>query len=63
MNFLDGAKTGRISYSASFGVDYDEYLDEERAMARSLMPLFNAVSVREESGIKLCREIFRIEEI
>ena len=63
LNFLDGAKTGSISYSASFGVDYDEYSDEERAMARSLMPLFNAVSVREESGIKLCREIFGIDAI
>ena len=63
LNFLDVAETRRISYSASFGVDHDEYSDEERAMARSLMPMFNAVSVREESGIKLCREIFGIDAI
>lgn len=63
LNFLDSAETRRISYSASFGVDNDEYSDEERAMARSLMPMFKAVSVREESGIKLCKDIFGIDAV
>ena len=61
--FLGRSNAQRIAFSASFGVDYDEYSDEERAMARSLMPMFNAVSVREESGIKLCREIFGIDAV
>lgn len=63
LDFLEGAETRRISYSASFGVDADEYSEEEKALARRLVPLFNAVSVREESGIELCRNIFGVDAV
>lgn len=63
LDFLEGAETRRISYSASFGVDFDEYSEEEKTMARRLVPLFNAVSVREESGIELCHNIFGVDAV
>ena len=63
LDFLEGAEIRRISYSASFGVDFDEYSEEEKTMARRLVPLFNAVSVREESGIELCRNIFGVDAV
>ena len=61
--FLGTSKARRIAFSASFGVDNDEYSEDERNLARNFLPLFNAVSVREESGIKLCREIFGVDAV
>lgn len=61
--FLGHEKVNRIAYAASFGVDSDEFSEDEKKLARSLVPLFNAVSVREESGIKQCRDIFGVDAV
>ncbi len=53
----------RISYAASFGVDEWEYTDIQTEHCRELVKSFNAVSVREESGITLCRDFLGIEAI
>lgn len=50
-----------ISYSASFGVNSWEYTDEQTERCRSLIKKFKAVSVREDSGILLCREKFEVD--
>lgn len=54
--FAQGLPVKRISYAASFGVDFWEYTPEQTAVAVELIKSFDAVSVREESAIALCRE-------
>lgn len=46
----------RIAYAASFGTDEWEYTDEQTIECRRLAQQFDSISVREESGIALCRE-------
>lgn len=58
LSFLGDAKIKRISYAASFGVDNCEYTKEQIDTCSSLLKKFDAVSVRESSGIKLCQEYF-----
>ena len=58
-SFLDFAKNWnvkRISYAASFGTDEWEYSEESTKRCADLIQRFDAVSVREFSGIELCRK-------
>ena len=51
--FTDGWNCRRIAYAASFGVDYWEYNDEETIVIKELIRKFDAISVREDSGVNL----------
>lgn len=53
----------RVAFAASFGVDHWEYSKEETLKCRALASKFNAVTVREDSGIKLCKEHLGINAI
>ena len=46
----------RIAYAASFGTDDWEYTEAETSACADLIANFDAVSVRELSGVDLCRE-------
>lgn len=46
----------RIAYSSSFGVDNWEYSKDETVGCGKLAISFDAISVREQSGIELCKE-------
>ena len=67
--FLDFTKNDavrRISYAASFGVDYwDDNQDEARSIAevKPLLEKFDAISVREDSGVKVCKECFDVDAV
>ncbi len=52
----------RISYAASFGTEVwnNQELTEE---VKRLLQKFDVVSVREESGVKICRDVFGVEAI
>lgn len=50
----------RISYAPSFGTEDWEYSEEQSKRCGELLNLFNVVTVREESGVKLCREHFGV---
>lgn len=63
LSFLGDTKIKRISYAVSFGVDYCEYTKEQKEICSSLLKKFNAVSVRELSGIKLCHECFGVQAV
>ena len=52
-----------IAYAASFGADEWEGTPEETAECARLIKEFKAVSVREHSGIRLCREVFGVEAV
>ena len=58
--FLDFCKNDkrikRISYAASFGVDTWEFDKNQEAECKELIKLFDAVSVREISGVDLCNK-------
>lgn len=57
--FLDFAKEWkikRIAYAASFGTDSWEYSFEETKRICTLISQFDAVSVREFSGVELCKK-------
>lgn len=45
----------KIAYAASFGVDYWEFTDKQTAICRELAQRFKAISVREASGVGLCK--------
>lgn len=48
----------RIAYAPSFGTEEWEYSKEQTAICKSLLQKFNAISVREISGIELCKKYF-----
>lgn len=54
LDFLGDIPAKRIAYAASFGVDIWEADKEMTTRIRPLAQRFDAVSVREESGIDLC---------
>lgn len=58
--FTDGWSVKRIAYAASFGTDEKEYTAEQIKICKSLIQRFDAVSVREDSGVGLCREYFNV---
>ena len=61
-DFVDDNKK-KIAYAASFGVDYwegDEKLTEE---IKPLIKRFDHISVREESGIGICKNTFGIDNV
>ncbi|WP_411887128.1 polysaccharide pyruvyl transferase family protein [Hydrocarboniphaga effusa] len=57
LGFLpEGASPRRISYAASFGTDKWRLTPAQTQACSKLLKKFDAVSVRESSGIRLCRE-------
>jgi len=54
-------KKKRVAYAASFGVDNNEFLKHQIDICRPLLQRFNAVSVREKSGVNLCKMLFNVE--
>ena len=54
----DNQSVKKISYAASFGVDNWEFTEKETREARKLIILFDLITVRELSGIKLVKDHF-----
>ena len=54
LKFAGNFPIKRIAYAASFGVDEWEYTPKQTYECSKLAKKFDAISVREESGIKLC---------
>lgn len=61
--FLDFAKNSsvrRIAYAVSFGTAAHEYTAEQIERYKPLVQKFYVVSVREDSGIQLCKDYFDV---
>jgi hypothetical protein len=57
LNFLPkNTKVKKICYAASFGTSDWEFNEKLTLICKRLIKEFDAVSVREDSGIKLCQE-------
>ena len=59
----DNAGVKRVSYAASFGVDNWEYTPEQTHVCKELISKFKAISVREDSAVKLCKEHFGVDAL
>lgn len=53
----------RIAYAASFGGSEWLYTAEQKKVCGDLAKKFNAISVREDSGVRLCKKHFGVEAI
>lgn len=60
-SFADSPILTRVAYAASFGVYSWEFSSEQTAMAQEAIKQFHRVSVREASGMSLCREHLNVE--
>lgn len=61
LDFLEQDSTiKKISYAASFGTDRFEGTMFEKEAVRNLLRLFNHISVREESGVQICKNDFSV---
>lgn len=56
LKFAKNWTVRKIAYAASFGTDQWEYSPTSTQTCRNLLKQFNAVSVREKSGVTLCKE-------
>ena len=63
LDFTKGWDVKRISYAASFGSETWEYSDADTEKCRNLVSQFNAVSVREDSGIELCKNYLNVASL
>lgn len=54
-------RSKKIAYAASFGSSEDEYTDELREHCSQLLKRFDAVSIREKSGVQTCLTMFGAE--
>lgn len=53
----------RIAYAASFGVSNWEFNGKQTQESKRLIKLFDAVSVREDSGVHLCKDYLDVDAL
>lgn len=61
LDFVEGKEVKRVAYAASFGTDVWEMNEEQTEKCSLLAKRFDAISVREESGVGLCKEYLDVE--
>lgn len=65
LGFLENNESGirKISYAASFGSEKDEYKAADKKLVTPLLKNFDAVSVREDSAVDMCRDMFDVTAV
>lgn len=63
LSFAKDWNIKRIAYAASLGVNDWEFSDQETQLVAKAGKLFSAISVREDSGIKLLKEKLNLDSI
>lgn len=61
LKFAEGLPLRRVAYAASFGVDEWEYSAAQTEACARLAQQMDAISVREASGIDLCRDYLGVD--
>ncbi|WP_218599661.1 polysaccharide pyruvyl transferase family protein [Polaribacter sp. NJDZ03] len=61
LDFIKDKNVKKVAYAASFGKDSVDGTEESLNEISSLLKQFNAISVREESGVKICSETFDVK--
>ena len=62
-DFAEGWNVKRLAYAASFGVDTWEFTQEQEKRCSELVASFDGISVREQSGVGLCKNHLGVEAI
>ncbi len=63
VDFAKNERIKRIAYAASFGTDKFEYNKKQEKKCARLLKEFDAVSVREESAIRICNHFLGCEAV
>lgn len=61
LRFAEDYDIKKIAYAASFGVDELDYEEPLAEQCKELLHKFDAVSVREHSGVDICKKSFDVE--
>lgn len=61
LDFITDHKTKRYSYAASFGLDEWHGTEDDRKTISELLKQFNRIFVREETGVKICQDTFKVD--
>lgn len=61
LRFAEKWNVKRISYAASFGVDFWMFSEKETEKCKKYAQLFDGISVREKSGVELCRKYLSVK--
>ncbi|MDV7187799.1 polysaccharide pyruvyl transferase family protein [Lutibacter sp. TH_r2] len=61
LDFISDKKVKKIAYAASFGKDTVDGSDEKILKISKLLKDFNAISVREDTGVNICHDVFKVE--
>lgn len=63
LGFAEGWDVKRVAYAVSFGSKNWDYTEEQSASCKSLARYFNGISVREDSGLQLCKQYLNVDAI
>lgn len=63
LRFAKGLDVKKIAYAASFGTNEWEYDAKQTSTCSALVQNFDAVSVRENSGVALCSQYLKVDAI
>lgn len=63
LRFAKAMPVKRVAYAASFGTDEWEFTDEQTKECAALAKQFDSISVREKSGVGLCKEYLGVEAV
>ena len=63
LDFVKDKQVKRIAYAASFGTDKWEFTPQQTRGCKALAQQFNLVTVREDSGVKLCKEHLGVDAV
>lgn len=61
LQFTESWDVKRLAYAASFGTENWEYTPKQTEECSRLAKLFNAISVREDSGVELCKKYLGVD--
>ncbi|QDF29516.1 polysaccharide pyruvyl transferase family protein [Halarcobacter anaerophilus] len=63
LDFVENPKAILLSYAASFGLEKWEYTNEQTKKFKKDISKFKSISVREDSGVILCKENFEVKAL
>lgn len=63
LDFVQDKDVKRIAYAASFGTDKWEFTPKQTEICSSLVQNFELVTVREDSGVELCKQYLNVNAI
>lgn len=63
LDFVHDKQVKRIAYAASFGTDKWEFTPQQTAVCAPLAKKFDIVTVREDSGVKLCKQHLDVDAV